>query len=89
MEVLFTSLHDDIQAVKKDLSADLWEVRWNLEETGDAVSAMVDLKAGSEGEVEWLHQEVLCLRDQHIELQAHAEDPYLSLTLTPKYLLGS
>ncbi|KAJ1080468.1 hypothetical protein NDU88_000667 [Pleurodeles waltl] len=68
----FASLRDDIQAVKKDLLADLQEVQRNLEEFGDRVSAVEDHKAECEGEL--LHQEVLWLQDLHTELQAHAED---------------
>ncbi|KAJ1162371.1 hypothetical protein NDU88_002839 [Pleurodeles waltl] len=66
METLFSSLRDDIQVVKRDLSADLKEVRRNLEEIGNRISAMEDREAGC--------QEVLHLKEQQIELQAHSED---------------
>ncbi|KAJ1112569.1 hypothetical protein NDU88_000831 [Pleurodeles waltl] len=42
---LFSSLHDDIETVKKDLSADLREVRQDLEEIGHRVSAMGGLRS--------------------------------------------
>ncbi|KAJ1155540.1 hypothetical protein NDU88_008269 [Pleurodeles waltl] len=45
-----------------------------MKETGGRVSAMEERKAGCEGEVEWLHQELLQLQEQHIELQAQAKD---------------
>ncbi|KAJ1170644.1 hypothetical protein NDU88_002517 [Pleurodeles waltl] len=73
METLFSSLRDDIQTVKTDLSAGLKDMWRNLEELSDKVSAMEDHKAECEEEAEWLHQEALRLEEQHIELQAHAE----------------
>ncbi|KAJ1191180.1 hypothetical protein NDU88_000496 [Pleurodeles waltl] len=35
---------------------------------------MEDNETGRDEEVEWLHHEVLCLREQHVELQGHAKD---------------
>ncbi|KAJ1160402.1 hypothetical protein NDU88_000904 [Pleurodeles waltl] len=55
MEVLFTSLHNNIQTVKKDLSVDLREVQRNLEEIGDRVSAIEYREAGREGEAREAH----------------------------------
>ncbi|KAJ1096027.1 hypothetical protein NDU88_001176 [Pleurodeles waltl] len=72
IETLFSSLPSDSQVVKKDLSADLKAVRSNLEQLGALVSAMEDHEARHEQEVDWLHQEVLRLKEQHVELQAHA-----------------
>ncbi|KAJ1170867.1 hypothetical protein NDU88_002738 [Pleurodeles waltl] len=74
METLFSSPREDIQALKRDLSVDLKDVRLNLMEIGIRVSAMENSESGHEEEVEQLHQEVLRLKEQHVELQAHTED---------------
>ncbi|KAJ1104112.1 hypothetical protein NDU88_001527 [Pleurodeles waltl] len=74
LEALFTSIWEDLQAIKKDLSADLREVRQNLEEVGDRLSTLEDCKSGWDEVLEWVQQEVLLLKEQHVELQAHAED---------------
>ncbi|KAJ1208549.1 hypothetical protein NDU88_003933 [Pleurodeles waltl] len=74
MEALFTSLINDLQVVKKDLSADLREVRRNMEELGDRVSVVKDRESRPDKKVERQHQEVLHLQKQHIKLQTHAED---------------
>ncbi|KAJ1117997.1 hypothetical protein NDU88_006192 [Pleurodeles waltl] len=39
LEAFFTSLHDDLQVVKRDLSANRHEVQCNLDEIGDRVAA--------------------------------------------------
>ncbi|KAJ1130595.1 hypothetical protein NDU88_008946 [Pleurodeles waltl] len=42
MEVLFTSLKDDLQMIKKDLSQDIKAIRKDLTEMDDRVSALED-----------------------------------------------
>ncbi|KAJ1181978.1 hypothetical protein NDU88_007177 [Pleurodeles waltl] len=74
MEALFTSLINYLHLVKKDLSVDLREVLWNIEELGDRVTVVEDHESGRDEEVEWLHQEVPRLKEQHINVQIHAED---------------
>ncbi|KAJ1104242.1 hypothetical protein NDU88_001654 [Pleurodeles waltl] len=74
LEALFTSLRDDLQVLKKDLSVDMREVRCYLEDIGNRVSAVEVCEARQDEEVQWAHQEVLHLQEQHIEIQAQAED---------------
>ncbi|KAJ1097437.1 hypothetical protein NDU88_002556 [Pleurodeles waltl] len=45
-----------------------------MEEIGNRVAAMDDHETGCEEEVEWFHQEVLHLKEQHVKLHAHVED---------------
>ncbi|KAJ1091948.1 hypothetical protein NDU88_005062 [Pleurodeles waltl] len=71
LEQLFASLKTDLQIVKKEISLDLKEVRRAV---GARVVALEEHEAGREKEVEQLQQEVLWLREQQIDLQAHEED---------------
>ncbi|KAJ1131693.1 hypothetical protein NDU88_010027 [Pleurodeles waltl] len=46
MEALFTSLHEDIQAVKHEVTQDLWEIRRDLAEMGNRVSTLEEKETG-------------------------------------------
>ncbi|KAJ1153005.1 hypothetical protein NDU88_005777 [Pleurodeles waltl] len=74
LEGLFASLRDDIQGVKRDLSQDLKVVRRELEEVGERVAAQEEHENARGEEIAQLQQDIIWLKDQQIELQAHAED---------------
>ncbi|KAJ1117070.1 hypothetical protein NDU88_005270 [Pleurodeles waltl] len=65
---------EDLQAVKRDLCSDLQEVRRDLDEVGERVVSLEYKDDNGHEELEWMRQEILCLQEQQIELQAHAED---------------
>ncbi|KAJ1161516.1 hypothetical protein NDU88_002001 [Pleurodeles waltl] len=73
-EALFAALRDDFQTVKRDLSQDLKAIHKDTAEPGDRVLALDDQETTQDEESEQLQQEVICLKDQQIDLQAHAED---------------
>ncbi|KAJ1157826.1 hypothetical protein NDU88_010523 [Pleurodeles waltl] len=69
MEVLFNSLQEGLQTVRKELFQDLKVVRRDLTEVGNKVSALEDHESSGDEELERLQQEVLRLYQQ-IDLQA-------------------
>ncbi|KAJ1128629.1 hypothetical protein NDU88_007005 [Pleurodeles waltl] len=74
LEVLFSSLRDDLQTLKKDLSDNLKEVCHNLDGLGDRVSSLEDQETSIDEKIEQLQQDIIHLQNQHLELQAQAED---------------
>ncbi|KAJ1128761.1 hypothetical protein NDU88_007136 [Pleurodeles waltl] len=73
-EGLFTSLRDDLQSVKTDLSQDLKEVCQELMEVGERVATLEKHKTSWDEVIVQLQQELIRLKDQQIELQAHGQD---------------
>ncbi|KAJ1146299.1 hypothetical protein NDU88_012577 [Pleurodeles waltl] len=69
LEGLFTSLRDDIQRVKRDLSPDLKVVRRELEEVSKRMATLEEHENARGEEIEQLQQEIIRLQDQQIELQ--------------------
>ncbi|KAJ1186138.1 hypothetical protein NDU88_002921 [Pleurodeles waltl] len=74
LEAMFASFREDLQAVKKDLSQEMKSVCTEIVDLGESVSKLEDQKTSQGEELEQLQQEVLCLPDQQIDLQAHAEE---------------
>ncbi|KAJ1218845.1 hypothetical protein NDU88_006417 [Pleurodeles waltl] len=74
LEALVTSLKADLSLVKKVLSQDLKEFCSELREVEDRVKILREHETKRDEKVEQLQQEVLQLREQHIDLQAHTED---------------
>ncbi|KAJ1197905.1 hypothetical protein NDU88_001749 [Pleurodeles waltl] len=73
MESLFMSLKEELHSVKNELSQDLKTIRSDVMELGDRVAAWEDRETPRDEEIEQL-QEVLCLKEQHIDLQGHTDD---------------
>ncbi|KAJ1112799.1 hypothetical protein NDU88_001060 [Pleurodeles waltl] len=73
-EVLFASLSEDLHTVKGDLSQEIKTIHMDVADQGDMVSNLEDWEISREEEFEQLQQEFIHLRDQHIDLQAYAED---------------
>ncbi|KAJ1125445.1 hypothetical protein NDU88_003877 [Pleurodeles waltl] len=71
LESLPSSICDDLQAVKKDLSADLRDIRRKLDNVGQRVSALEDKDDSRSDETERLQQEILRIKDQQLDLQMH------------------
>ncbi|KAJ1178402.1 hypothetical protein NDU88_003648 [Pleurodeles waltl] len=74
LEALFTLLREDLQMVSKYLFKDLKEVHCELVELGVRVSTPEDHETGCDKKIEQIQQEVIRLREQQFNLQAHAED---------------
>ncbi|KAJ1130842.1 hypothetical protein NDU88_009189 [Pleurodeles waltl] len=74
LEVLFPSLKDDLHTVKRELSQDLKAGQKDLAEIGDRVATLECTASGRDEELEKLQQEVICLKEQQVEEQAHTED---------------
>ncbi|KAJ1216050.1 hypothetical protein NDU88_003656 [Pleurodeles waltl] len=74
LEALFSSLQEDLQEDKRDLSSELREVCRDLDEVGERVVSLEHKDDDQHEELEWMQQEILRLQDKQIELQAHAED---------------
>ncbi|KAJ1180395.1 hypothetical protein NDU88_005616 [Pleurodeles waltl] len=68
LEALTTLLQEDLQAVKRDLSSDLWEVRRDLDEAGERAVSLEHKDDDQHEELEWMQQEILHLQKQQIEL---------------------
>ncbi|KAJ1101417.1 hypothetical protein NDU88_006485 [Pleurodeles waltl] len=74
LEGLFTSMREDLKAVKRNLLHDLEEVHLELEEVGERVAILEEHETSRDGEIVLLQQEIIWLQEQQIELQAHTED---------------
>ncbi|KAJ1113805.1 hypothetical protein NDU88_002046 [Pleurodeles waltl] len=74
LEALFTSLQEDLQAIKKDLSSDLQEVCRDLDAVGERDAKLERKEDDRNEEIEWVKQEILHLQALQIELQYHTED---------------
>lgn len=73
LESLFSTLRDDLQSVKKELAAELNEVRKGMDSIGERVASLED-KSDSVTELSSLQQELIRLQDQQIDMQLHMED---------------
>ncbi|KAJ1082151.1 hypothetical protein NDU88_002321 [Pleurodeles waltl] len=61
---LFTSLREDLLAVKRDLSLDLKEVSHELEEVGERVATQEEHENSQDEEIVRIQQEVIRLQEQ-------------------------
>ncbi|KAJ1187921.1 hypothetical protein NDU88_004686 [Pleurodeles waltl] len=73
LEAIFVSIKDNLQTVKRGLSQDLKSVHKDLAEIGDRVSTSEDNVTSRDEELKQLQQELIHLKEQHTDLQAHAE----------------
>ncbi|KAJ1083108.1 hypothetical protein NDU88_003268 [Pleurodeles waltl] len=69
MEVFVMSLKYDLQSGKKYLPQDMKGIHSDLSELGDRIMALEDKVTPRDEEIE-----LLCLKEQLIDLKAHAED---------------
>ncbi|KAJ1172687.1 hypothetical protein NDU88_004531 [Pleurodeles waltl] len=73
LEELFASLKDDLQTVKRELAQDMKTVWKDLKEIRDRVTNLEDSASSRDEELEYLQKDVICLNEQHVDLQAHVE----------------
>ncbi|KAJ1209899.1 hypothetical protein NDU88_005270 [Pleurodeles waltl] len=69
---LFLSLKEELQVLKCDLSRDLKEVRHKLEAVEKRVATLEEHEHNRDKEIK--QEEVICLQEQQIMLQAHTAD---------------
>ncbi|KAJ1171911.1 hypothetical protein NDU88_003768 [Pleurodeles waltl] len=73
LEALFGLLWEDLQTVKQELSQELRAVQRDLVEIGDHVFTLDDNTSGRDEQLKNLQQEVIHLKEQQIDMQAHTE----------------
>lgn len=74
MVELFTAIKEDIQELRSQLASDLKEVRRDVDGLGERVATLEEHDVHRDDDKHQLQQELLHLRDQNLDLQAHAED---------------
>lgn len=71
---LFATIKEDIQGLRIQLAADLREVRRDVDEIGERIATIEEHDVDREEALHLMEQELLHLREQNLDLQAHTED---------------
>lgn len=74
LESLFATLTQEFHTMENDIKAELRELRRDIYSVGERVDDLENQTTARDEEVSQLQQKVLRLRDQQLDLQAHAED---------------
>lgn len=74
MVELFGAIKEDIQELRTQLASDLREVRRDVEDIGDRVATLEEHDLHRDKDIHQLQQEIIRLREQNLNPQAHTED---------------
>lgn len=68
LETLFASLREDLQEVKRDLTAEIKDIRKDVDDIGGRVATLEDRQDSTVSDLHTVHQEVIRLHDQQVDL---------------------
>ncbi|KAJ1135996.1 hypothetical protein NDU88_002423 [Pleurodeles waltl] len=74
MEQLFESLHDDLSTLKREIAADIKDLKREMIDLGQRVDTVEQAHDAREDELDCHRRELLTLQDKNQELQYQLED---------------